>query len=212
VVDNHKGVRDSVSSVLLSRHYAVQSFASGEAFFDVVGVNNPGVAILDYDMDPGMSGLEMFERLRQETSPIHVIFYSAKGTVPVVKSALEGGAISWVIKSESTDELLSKLDIAVEKTLQVAAKQKERSGARENWRSLAPREKRVAPLYAKGKTAQEIADELTRQGPKLVGRRVVEGYIQNIRQKLGFGTANELLIWMIRNHLPPEAPFDESLL
>jgi DNA-binding NarL/FixJ family response regulator len=125
---------------------------------------------------------------------------------------MERGAITWLTKSCTEEDLLSKVELAVEKTRQFAERLQERSGAREMWRGLAAREKRVAPLYAKGKSAQEIADELTRQGPKPVGRRSIEGHILSIRQKLGFGTDNELLIWMIRNRLPPEAPLDQGVL
>ncbi len=211
VVDDHRDYRDSLGALLLSRHYAVQSFESGEAFLQNISPTGVGVALLDLRMDPGMTGRDVFDKLQEMGSPIHVIFHSAHGEISDAVQVIERGAITWLTKRCTEEELLSKIDLAVEKTRQVAERLRERGGAREMYRALAPREKRVAPLYAKGKTAQEIADELTRQGPNPVGRRVVEGYIRNIRQKLFVSTDNELLIWMIRNRLPPEAPLDESL-
>jgi two-component system, LuxR family, response regulator TtrR len=212
VVDDDRAYRDSLGALLLSRHYAVQSFESGEVFLQHVASGDAGVALLDLRMGTGMTGRDVFDKLQQIGSPIHVIFHSAHGQLSDAVQVMERGAITWLTKSCTEEELLSKVEMAVEKARQVAERLQERSDARAIWRALAPREKRVAPLYAKGKTAQEIADELTRQGPNLVGRRVVEGYILSIRQKLGHSTDNELLIWMIRNRLPPEAPLDQGVL
>ena len=212
VVDDDRAYRDSLGALLLSRHYAVQSFESGEAFLQNITPAGVGVALLDLRMDPGMTGRDVFDKLQEMGSPIHVIFHSAHGQLSDAVQVMKRGAISWLTKSCAEEELLSEVELAVEKTRQVAERLQERSGAREMWRTLKAREKRVAPRYAKGTTAQKISEELTRQGPNPVGRRVVEGHILSIRQKLGFATDNELLIWMIRNRLPPEAPLDQGVL
>ena len=212
VVDDDRAYRDSVGALLLSRYYAVQSFESGEAFLHNAATGDAGVALLDLRMGTGMNGRDVFDKLQEISSPIHVIFHSAHGQLSDAVQVMERGAITWLTKRCTADELLSKVEMAVEKARQVAERLQERSDARAIWRTLAPREKRVAPLYAKGKTARDISVELTRQGPKPVGHRVVEGHILSIRQKLGLGTDNELLIWMIRNRLPPEAPLDQGVL
>ena len=206
VVENEKGMRDSLGALFLSRHYAVQSFESGEEFLEAAPVEKAGVVVLDLHMEPGISGLKVFHALNAMRSPLHVVFHSAFGTIPDVVQAMEGGAISWVIKSDTTDELLSKVDLAAEKTLLVASLLRDRSGALRKWDTLNSAERRTAPICARGLAAKTIAAMLTRQGPKDISHRTVEGHIREILNKLSLASTNELLAYMIRFRLPPENP------
>jgi FixJ family two-component response regulator len=206
VVEDDKAMRDSLGALFLSRHYAVQSFESGEEFLEQAPVDQAGVVVLDLRMEPGISGLEVFHALNAQCSPLHVVFHSAFGDIPDVVQAMEGGAISWVIKSGTTDELLSKVELAAEKTLLMATLLRDRSDALSKWNTLTPAEKRTAPICARGLTAKTIAAVLTRQGPKEISHRTVEGHIREVLRKLSVATTNELLAHMIRYHLPPETP------
>ena len=208
VVENEKGMRDSLGALFLSRHYAVKSFESGEEFLEEAPVEKAGVVVLDLHMEPGISGLKVFHALNAMRSPLHVVFHSAFGTIPDVVQAMEGGAISWVIKSGTTDELLSKVDIAAEKTLQMASLLRDRAEALGKWDTLNPAEKRSAPLCARGLTAKTIAAMLSRLGPKEVSYRTVEGHTREILSKLSMASTNELLAYMIRFGLPPENPLN----
>ena len=206
VVENDKPMRDSLGALFLSRHYAVQSFESGEDFLEKAPIEKAGVVVMDLRMEPGISGLEVFHALNAMHSPLHVIFHSAFGDIPDVVQAMEGGAISWVIKSDTTDELLSKVDLAAEKTLRMALLLRDRADALNTWNTLTSTEKRTAPICARGLTAKTIAAVLTRQGPKEVSHRTVEGHIREILRKLSLATTNELFAYMIRYGLPPEDP------
>jgi len=206
VVENDKPMRDSLGALFLSRHYLVQSFESGKEFLEQAPIDKAGVVVMDLRMEPGISGLEVFHALKAMRSPLHVIFHSAFGDIPDVVQAMEGGAISWVIKSGTTDELLSKVEIAAEKTLSLAAFLRDRSDALGKWNTLAPAEKRTAPICARGLTAKTIAAVLTGQGTKKLSHRTVEGHIREILRKLSLATTNELLAYMIRYSLPPEDP------
>lgn len=206
VVENDKAMRDSLGALFLSRHYSVQSFESGEQFLEQASVGKAGVVVLDLRMEPGISGLEVFHALNAVRSPLHVVFHSAFGDIPDVVQAMEGGAISWVIKSSTTDELLSKVDLAAEKTLLTASLLRDRSDALAKWDTLTPAEKRTAPLSARGLTAKTTAALLSTQGAKEISFRTVQGHTPDILRKLSLATTNELLAYMIRFRLPPEAP------
>jgi FixJ family two-component response regulator len=206
VVENDKPMRDSLGALFVSRHYAVQSFESGEEFLGQAPVDQAGVVVLDLRMEPGISGLEVFHALNAMQSPLHVIFHSAFGDIPDVVQAMEGGAISWVIKSDTTDELLSKVELAAKKTLNLASLLRDRSEALRKWSMLTLAEKRTAPICARGPTAKAIAIVLNRQGRRAISHRTVEGHIREILRKLSVATTNELLAYMIRHRLPPEAP------
>jgi FixJ family two-component response regulator len=126
--------------------------------------------------------------------------------VPDVVQAMEGGAISWVVKSRTTDELLSRVDFAAEKTLQMASLLRDRAEALGKWDTLNPAEKRSAPICARGLTAKTIAAMLSRQGTEEVSHRTVEGHTREILSKLSMASTNEPLAYMIRFRLPPENP------
>jgi len=206
VIENDKPMRDSLGALLLSRNYLVQSFESGEEFLEQAPIDKAGVVVMDLRMEPGISGLEVFHALNVVHSPLHVIFHSAFGEIPDVVQAMEGGAISWVIKSGTTDELLSKVDLAAEKTVHMASLLRDEADALKMWNTLSSAEKRTAPLCALGLTAKTIAAVLTRQGTKKISHRTVEGHIREILSKLSAATTNELLAYMIRYSLPPEDP------
>ena len=82
LVDNDKGVSESLAALFIARHYKVQVFDSGESFLANADVQSCGCVLLDIDMDPGMSGLNVFDELRSIGSPLVVILLSGVLNVP----------------------------------------------------------------------------------------------------------------------------------
>ena len=72
LVDDDAAVRDSVSMLLDTAGYRVETFESGEAFLGSGRLDDPGCVILDLRMD-GMSGLDVQAALGAEGSKLPVI-------------------------------------------------------------------------------------------------------------------------------------------
>ncbi|MFM2050642.1 MAG: hypothetical protein RL682_1133, partial [Pseudomonadota bacterium] len=110
VVDDDNAVRRSIGNLLLSRHYAVQTFASGEAFLSQAQLQNSGVVVLDLRLEnnlgQGMSGLEVFEVLRAQHSPMAVLFLSGHGDIPTAVQAVKNGALAWLEKPCNDESLI----------------------------------------------------------------------------------------------------------
>lgn len=183
VVDDDEAVRRSLLLLWLSVGVAVQGFASGEAFLQQVDTQQGGVLILDLRMD-GLSGLEVFNRLRAARSPLVVLFLSGHGDIPMALEAVRQGAFDWVVKP-STEALLAKLPQAVE----VAA---QRAQALALWQGLTPREREVALHVAQGTANKEIARLL--QPP--CSPRSVETHRAHLFAKLGLAHDNALGRWL----------------
>jgi DNA-binding NtrC family response regulator len=112
LVDDEAGQRQLLAGYLKSNGYHVTEADSGQAALDVYhGVFAP-LAIVDMKM-PGMTGLELLERLKGVNPFIQVIVLTAFGSVESAVSAMRAGAFDYVTKPiEDLDQLLLKLDKA----------------------------------------------------------------------------------------------------
>ena len=205
IVDDDQPMRKSLGALILARldGFAVQSFESGEAFLDNAHVDASGIAILDLRFDDvsgqmgRMSGLEVFHALQDCHSPLVVIFLSGHGTIPDVVDAMQDGAVSWLQKPCSEEMLLGTVQAAKEKAQSIATRRRERHSAIEKWARLSEREKEVAPVIAKGKTAKEVARILSSRDPNhTIEDRTVENHWAKIRARLEVANSNELQEFM----------------
>jgi two-component system response regulator DctR len=185
VVDDDEAVRRSLLLMLMSTGFAVQGFESGEVFLQTVDMRASGVLILDLRLN-GLSGLEVFARLKAARSPLVVLFLSGHGDIPTALNAVRQGARDWVVKPDS-DALLDKLPGAVEEAAC-------RAQALEQWESLTPREREVAVHVARGIANKEIARLL--QPP--CSPRSVETHRAHLFAKLGISNDNVLGRWLAR--------------
>ncbi|WP_051242209.1 response regulator transcription factor [Azohydromonas australica] len=193
VVDDDEAVRRSLLLMLMSTGFAVQGFESGEAFLDAVDMRRSGVLVLDLRLG-GLSGLEVFARLKATHSPLVVLFLSGHGDIPTALNAVRRGAYDWVVKPDS-EALLAKLPGALEEAAG-------RAEALVLWESLTPREREVAVHVARGTPNKEIARLL--QPP--CSPRSVETHRAHLFAKLGMSNDNVLGRWLERHAWLVDAP------
>ena len=112
VLDDDESVRESVSALLRSFGFRVRAFDSAESFLaaDVMGAT--GCLILDVAM-PGMSGPELFERLKQHPTNVPVVFITAQGS-EVCDRLLGCGAVACLQKPFDPMLLIEALRRALE--------------------------------------------------------------------------------------------------
>lgn len=186
IVDDDEAVRRSLGLLLLSRGHTVQAFDSGEAFLANVNPSHAGVVILDLRLH-GMSGLQVFKRLREQGSALLVIFLSGHGDIPMALDAVRNGAWGWLEKPCGEMQLLTAVDEALALAHEADRQQKARQAAQALWLKLTPREMQVARLVAQGLTNKRIAMELTP-----LELRTVETHRARAFAKLDFTNSHEL--------------------
>ena len=204
IVDDDEAVRRSLGSLLLARltDCSVKTFASGETFLEGANLDGSGVVLLDLRMEPGKSGLEVFAALQERSSPLVVVFLSGHGTLPVAVRALQDGAVTWLEKPCTDDQLMAAVEQAKARAGGIAEARRDRHHALQLWAKLTPREKQVAPPVAQGLSSKDAARLLTKQNPtKVIDHRTVENHRARIFDKLELANSNELLAFLRDNNL-----------
>lgn len=112
VVDDDESVRGSLKRLIRSMGLAVETFASAEDFLSSPDAAAADCLILDIRM-PGMSGLDLQQRLVQSGSQIPIIFISAHDDQEARSRAMKAGAIAFLQKPFEEEDLLEALCAAL---------------------------------------------------------------------------------------------------
>ena len=114
IVDDDDSVREALKSLIDSVGFRVEAFASGEEFLNRPDISQTDCLITDVRM-PGMSGLELQERLNAAGAAIPIVFISAHDDTEARARAMRGGAIDFLQKPFSEDSLLNAIDACLDK-------------------------------------------------------------------------------------------------
>jgi FixJ family two-component response regulator len=109
IVDDDESVREAIESLMKSVGYIAKVFPSAGDFLRSGHLNDTGCLILDVQM-PGMSGLELQNRLVASKSRVPIIFISAHSDAEARARALEAGAVGFLQKPFSEDALLNAIN------------------------------------------------------------------------------------------------------
>ena len=111
VVDDDESVRLATVDLLLSLGFACEAFESAEAYLKSDARNRMSCLILDVRM-PGLGGLELQQLLTDQGRPVPIIFITSFPSGRVRRQAIKGGAICYLPKPNSDDELLRCIRLA----------------------------------------------------------------------------------------------------
>ena len=111
VVDDDESVRESLPDLLRECGFAVQAFATAEEFLASDCVCKTGCLILDIAM-PGMTGLELQQKLAAENSRVPIVFITAHADETDRPRLLASGAIECLFKPFSETALLEAVNAA----------------------------------------------------------------------------------------------------
>ena len=114
VIDDDDAVRESTGRILRAAGYAVDSAPGGDEGYRLARQGAFDVILSDLRM-PGLSGLDVLHRLRENRIDSAFIIMSAFGTVDTAVEAMKLGAVDFVQKPFSRDELLMRVRAAGER-------------------------------------------------------------------------------------------------
>jgi two-component system response regulator TtrR len=192
IVDDDDGVRLSLAALLLAGGHDAQVFASGAEFLHKADLQRAGCVLLDLRMD-AMSGLQVFEEMRQRGSVLKVVFLSAHGELPSAVAAVKQGAVDWLEKPCDEHTLLSAVARATELSQAEATRSRRHHMLRERWNALSPRQQEVARLLATGQSSKEVARTLSLRDPgRPIDPRTVDTHRSAIFLKLDIRSSHEL--------------------
>lgn len=111
VVDDDDLFRESVSTNLVEAGFTTEGFANGiSAIRHIASKPNADIVLLDWKM-PGMTGIEVLQRLREDAVAIPVIFLTVLSDQIYEEAGLLGGAVDFIEKSRSFSILLRRIEL-----------------------------------------------------------------------------------------------------
>ena len=117
LVDDDRLILSTLADGLRAVGFEVLEASSGEAALKLAREGDPDLAICDVRM-PGMSGLELAPRLREQ-SGVPFIFLSAYGDEDAVKHATEGGALGYLVKPVNVVDMLPTIRTALMRAAEI---------------------------------------------------------------------------------------------
>ncbi len=177
IVDDDDAVRESLAFLMKSIGQKTETFPNAQAFLDVWNTNRGGCLVLDIRM-PGMSGLELQDKLRDLGSILPIIFITGHGDVPMAVKAIKAGAADFVQKPFRDQELIDRIGEVLDEDVQARAEKLQRTEILKRMASLTEREKEVMEQVVDGKANKVVAVDLN------VSQRTVEIHRANVMEKM----------------------------
>jgi NarL family two-component system response regulator LiaR len=201
IVDDHAMVRRGLAAFLKAKPdlLLVGEASNGGEAITLCERLQPHVVLMDLIM-PGMGGAEATRTIRTRWPQIQVIALTSFGEKELVRDALASGALSYLLKNVSAEDLAEAIRAAScgRSTLAAEAVQalvQPDPIAAAPGEPLTPREREVLGLMVRGLTNPEIADEL------VVSRATVKAHVSNVLAKLGASNRAEAVARALQNKL-----------
>lgn len=159
VIDDDPGVRTATQRLLKSVGLTAETFAAPQDFLKRPRHDGPSCLILDVRL-PGLSGLELQDKLIEASVNIPIIFITAHGDIPMTVKAMKSGAVEFLTKPVRNQDLLDAIHHALERDRVARQQQSELSELQRCFERLTARERQVMKLVISGMATKEVASAL----------------------------------------------------
>ncbi|MCC6124892.1 MAG: response regulator transcription factor [Pirellulales bacterium] len=198
IVDDEPRILEAIAHLIKPIDAEVKTYADAEEFLRDFRDDGPGCLVLDVRM-PGMSGLELQTRLAEDGYTLPVVIVTGHADVRMAVDAVKAGAVSFLEKPFRPQELFDEIQRAVRADAEAWRRLDEAQNVERKLAPLKAGEREVLALIAKGKTNEQIAEELH------LSVRGVEARRAKAMKTLRVDTKAELLR-LLRNHAKTPQP------
>ena len=186
IVDDDEAIRKALLFLMKAEGLSARDYASAEEFLAEVTPAMRGCLLLDVRM-PGISGLHLQQRLKQDHISLPIIMMTGHGDVPMAVSAMKAGAIDFIEKPFNNDELLQLLHKCFSHCDIVRHNQQDKDLSVQRLRRLTKRERQVLDLLVEGNQNKVIAAKLD------ISPRTVELHRARVMEKLEAHSLSEIV-------------------
>lgn len=197
IVDDNPAVRDAIRWLVEQVGLNARTFDSARDFLATYQPGMRGCLVLDIRM-PGMSGIELQEKLAREHAHLPVIIVTGHGDVPVTVRAMKTGAFEFLQKPFNDHILVDAIQAALDKSAAIWEQEDKRNQASQSLAALTKREREILELLRHGKPNKVIAAALD------LSVRTVEGHRANITEKMGVKSLGQLIELLLKSD--PDKP------
>jgi FixJ family two-component response regulator len=186
LIDDDVSVREGLSALIESVGLPVRTFGSALEFLAVKPVEAEGCVVLDVAM-PGMNGLELQRQMNDSGISLPVIFLTGHGDIPMTVRALKAGAVHFLTKPVTEDELMSAIRQALANDRMARSERAEIRKLLERFDLLGPRERQVMQSVVSGRLNKQIAHELG------ISERTIKLHRGQVMRKMGAASLADLV-------------------
>ena len=190
IIDDDGASRKSIEALVEPLQVEITSYATADQFLSDYRSQRPACVITDQRM-PGLSGIDLLERLREQGHSLAVIIVTAYPDTRSTVRAMRGGAVSLIEKPCHPQELWDTIQTALREDAANYQRDQRRQQVGQRLASLSTSEEEVLRLLVQGHSNKVIA---SRQALSL---RTIESRRAAIFEKLGVRSVAEVTqIWM----------------
>ena len=191
VIDDDAAMRDSLDFLLAAAGFAVETFESAADFLAVLPEVETGCVVTDVRM-PGIDGIELLKRLKQEKASLAVVVMTGHGDVALAVEAMKAGAADFIEKPFDDERLIETVRAALADAPRRDDAEAAASPIVARVASLSPRERQVMEGLVAGLSNKAIAREYE------ISPRTVEVYRANVMTKMQAANLSELVRLAVR--------------
>jgi RNA polymerase sigma factor (sigma-70 family) len=187
IVDDDAAVRKSLERLVRSVGLRGETFASASEFLQRAAADGPSCLVLDVRM-PEVSGLALQEKLAAAGPRIPIIFISGHGDITVSVRAMKAGAVDFLPKPFSDQDLLEAIQQAIARDRQAREAREALQAIQRRVALLTPRERDVLVLVTAGLLNKQIAAELG------MSEKTVKAHRAQVMQKMRVSSVAQLVL------------------
>jgi FixJ family two-component response regulator len=158
VVDDDVRMCEALRELFTSLEVPSVTFGSAEEYLQYTKRDLPACLLLDVEL-PDINGLDFQRQLRDAYHP-PIVFITGHGDIPSSVRAIKDGAVDFLVKPFSQQNLLAAIDAAIARDRHARVERAERARLQQRYASLTPRESQVLPLIVSGLLNKQAAAEL----------------------------------------------------
>lgn len=186
LIDDDQEIRSSISLLLKSTGFKVESFESVQELLENAAYSGPGCILLDVYLGEE-TGLELQSKIEINFETLPIIFITGQGNIPMSVEAMKKGAINFLQKPIDDKELLKAIEEALIRSDDLNKKHNEIEKFKSLVNSLTAREYEIFRYVITGTLNKQIAAELG------IAEHTVKNHRLNITEKLGVKSVPEMV-------------------
>ena len=194
IVDDDVRIREALSELLQSHGLRTAAFGSAGEYVRAQKPDLPASLILDVEL-PDINGLDLQTQIAERDHP-PIIFITGHGDIPSSVQAIKHGAVDFLTKHFSDNDLMRAVRAALTKDSQKRAERADMAKLRDRYATLTPRERDVLPLVVSGLLNKQAAAELG------ISEVTLQLHRRNVMQKLGANSLADLVRMAERLQIP----------
>ena len=159
IVDDDARMRAAMQRLLKTVGLHSESFATPQDFLRHNLPDRPSCLVLDVRL-PGMSGLEVQDKLKEAGARIPIVFITSHGDIPMSVKAMKSGAVEFLTKPFRDQDLIDAIQQALKSNAEARQYERELAELEERYAKLTARESEVMRLIVSGMLTRQIASVL----------------------------------------------------